>query len=215
LTTQPHFIPLIDGEIRSIVSSCALNSVMVFVRGSVVSSSDPSTMRFLAPLFAGYIGRSTFAGYPFGGYNSQSRTFSKRYVVDGVDPAAGAEFSLINTAGLIQRLVGIQFKLVTDVNVANRTVRVAFRFGSFERVVFGTVQVASETKYYEAYVNFPFEYNRDYNGIDEVFVTALPDNWEMNTSNHRINIEVENMQAGDQLSQIILHIDRWFNDEIN
>jgi hypothetical protein len=130
-------------------------------------------------------------------------------VIAGTQPAAGAGFSIANDSRFASRLLTITFRFVTSAVVANRSVtvntddaggNVVTRSGS------GAVVQASTTAF------FSFDVHKggaDWDSNNFLFI-PLADRWLH--SGEAWSIAVQNIDAGDQLSQIVLAFERLQSD---
>jgi hypothetical protein len=130
-------------------------------------------------------------------------------VVLGTQPAAGAGFSIVNDSRFASRLRTITFRFVTSAVVANRSVtvntddaggNVVTRSGS------GAVVQASTTAL------FSFDVHKggaDWDQNNLLFI-PLADRWLH--SGEAWSIALLNADAGDQLSQIVLFLERLQSD---
>lgn len=126
----------------------------------------------------------------------------------GTSPAAGANFSLQNTGLQDSRLLSITFKLVTDGNAASRYVSVDYNDGNSHLFVRNGIQgaVAASTT-----ALFSFNSHRtisEANANNEVFAPLQP---ALIQSTQSIGINVANIQATDQLSQIVMLWERYIS----
>jgi len=130
-------------------------------------------------------------------------------VVLGTSPAAGANFTVANDSRFASRLLTITFRLVTSAVVANRSVtvntddsggNVVTRSGS------GAVVLASTTAF------FSFDVHKggaDWDANNFLFI-PLADRWLH--SGEAWTIAVTNIDVADQLSQIVLLVERLQSD---
>jgi len=121
-------------------------------------------------------------------------------------PAAGANFSLALVSEYETRLRAILFTLVTDGNAANRAVTVDYADNA-GRVVcsngFGAVVVASTTQVCCGKAALGVS---DFAAGTTVFFPIEP---LFLDGGHAIQINVASKQAGDQLSAIVLTVERF------
>lgn len=126
-------------------------------------------------------------------------------VVYGDAPAAGANFSLTTPGRAGWKLLSLTFKLVTDANAANRSVTVDADDGNGKLFASNGMQgvvLASTTAL------FSFQANRgtsEANVNNQLFVPLLPVIFE---GGQKLQINVLNKQAGDQLSNIVAMFER-------
>jgi hypothetical protein len=128
----------------------------------------------------------------------------------GPDPAAGAAFSFDYPQNRVVVPLSLTFKFVTDANVANRTVRIEYDDGRgtpFYREVMGAVQAAATTAFYSAAVN------RGAADLDTNDFAALPLLAVPLVIGQALQINVTNIQAGDQISQVVMLFARLPLDE--
>lgn len=123
----------------------------------------------------------------------------------GTSPAAGANFSLTNPGRPGWLLVGVLFRLVTDANAANRSVTVDYDDGNGSLYMSNGIQgvVTANTT-----ALFAFDAHRDTseaNVNNQVFAPLYPAAFEPGT---KLQINVLNKQAGDQLDRIMLVYER-------
>jgi hypothetical protein len=133
-------------------------------------------------------------------------------VVRGDQPAAGASFSLTIAGVFAARLLALTYRLVTDANPANRAVTLDYDDGNgslFAREGAGLVVTASTTQ------DFAGQHRR---GVAE---------WAANTivfhpvpavilhQGQKLQLNVANIQAGDQLSRIVLRLERFPSDVLD
>lgn len=122
------------------------------------------------------------------------------YLVRGVDPAAGAEFTQAVDGNFWIVLLAFTVRLNTDANVAARTLRLEYR--------------DAEDNAYDVMGN-PVTYPASTTNEDFFFsIYQTRGEWEVSTSNlvplhplplpptHDFHVEVTNIQAGDTLTRI-------------
>jgi hypothetical protein len=122
-------------------------------------------------------------------------------VVLGASPAAGAGFSYQDSQGYATLLLSLTFRFVTDANAANRTVRVEYDDGNgskFYRTVDGTVQTANTTAFWGFAVGQP---STDFDTNNFLSAPLAP---LFIYPGQKAQVNVTNVQVGDQLSQIVL-----------
>jgi len=122
-------------------------------------------------------------------------------------PAAGSPAGLGIPGQTRILIVAATFRLVTDANGANRTVHMRFTDGTNTILEIGSpaVQTASITRDY----NFAIGIGSPYVGAtDDERVVPLPSELYLVTGWDTV-INVENIQAGDQLSEIFFTYQRW------
>jgi hypothetical protein len=123
----------------------------------------------------------------------------------GTSPAAGANFSFQVDSRWTARLIGITFTLVTDANVANRSATVDYSQpgrGVVHQDGPSVLQTASSTGVYNGVRGFgPSDWN-----------TGTPAWFNLNgfwlPGSFTIGITVASIQTGDQLSAIVLTVER-------
>lgn len=124
----------------------------------------------------------------------------------GTSPAAGANFALANSGLQDSRLLSVTFKLVTDANAANRYVSVDYNDGNGHLFVRNGIQGAVTAG---TTALFSFNSHRtvsEANANNEVFAPLQP---ALIQSTQSIGINIVNIQAGDQLSQIVMLWERY------
>lgn len=121
-------------------------------------------------------------------------------------PAAGAGVAYSIKGEYITRPVAITFRLVTDANVANRVAHVDFEDGNGGVYAFcsgGADQAAGLTWRYGFYPNAA----PTTSSVSPIKRTVpMPDVFL--SPGHLLRIVVDNIQVGDQLSQIFLVLDQ-------
>lgn len=133
-------------------------------------------------------------------------------VVRGAQPAAGTSFSLTIAGALAARLLSLSYRLVTDANAANRAVTIDYDDGNgglFAREGAGVVQLAATTQDYAG------QYRR---AVAEWAANTLvfhPVPQGVLLQGQKLQINVSNIQAGDQLSRIMLRFDRFPSDALD
>lgn len=126
-------------------------------------------------------------------------------IVPQTAPAAGANFSATSPGRLGWRLVGLLFRLVTDANVASRSVTVDYDDGNGTVFVSNGMQgvvTASTT------ARFAFDCERtvsEANANNQVFAPLRAIEF---MPGQKLQINVLNKQAGDQLDQIVSVFER-------
>jgi hypothetical protein len=129
-------------------------------------------------------------------------------VVVGTQPAAGASFAFAIAGQYVACLVGINYTLVTSAVVANRSVRVQYDDGSgnvFYEEASGAVVQASTTarvRHNESRHASDWDTNNNiYNPIEPLPLFG----------SQVVRINVQNIDAGDQLSGITMTFRRFFS----
>jgi hypothetical protein len=126
-------------------------------------------------------------------------------IVLGDKPAAGAGFTLTSPGRPGWRLVAVTFRLVTDANAANRSVTVDYDDGNGS--LFGSngmqgLVTANTTAL------FSFDRQRtvsEANTNSQVFAPLLPVEFQ---GGQKLQINVLNKQATDQLDRVVLVFER-------
>lgn len=124
----------------------------------------------------------------------------------GTQPAAGASFSLTVPGAFDTRLLSITYRLVTDANAANRAVTVDYDDGNgqlFAREGAGLVVTANTTQDFAGNVG---------RGVAEWAANTIvfhPLAESILEGGQKIQINVANIQVGDQLSRIVLKLERF------
>lgn len=127
----------------------------------------------------------------------------------GTQPSAGAGFSLSLDGRYTTRLVAITFRLVTDANAGTRTVRVAYKdaAGNLRAfVVAPLTQAASKTIDY----SFARGISAASSVADLMACAALAELFLDPTD--AIAVDIDTVKAGDQLSAIVLTVERFPTD---
>lgn len=122
-------------------------------------------------------------------------------VVLGTTPAAGASFSLTTPGRPGWLLVAVTFRLVTDANVADRAVTVDYDDGNgslFGSNGFGAVVTANTTELFAFQANVG---QAAWNTQGQAFVPLLPVEFQ---GGQKLQINLKNVQAGDQLDRIVM-----------
>jgi hypothetical protein len=130
--------------------------------------------------------------------------------VDGVAPAAGADYALTMEGRYVTRLLSVFVRLTTDANAANREVVLEYRTNEAERFALmgAPVQVTANDV-----VDFVFQTGQgqaEWSVDDSVVVPLLP---MFLVPTESIRLHVVNVQAGDTLTLIRLYWERWPTDE--
>jgi hypothetical protein len=126
-------------------------------------------------------------------------------LVPGTSPAAGANFSLTSPGRPGWKLVAVLFRLVTDANAANRSVTVDYDDGNGSLFVSNGIQgvvTASTTAL------FCFTSGRtvsEANVNNQVFAPLQPAEF---MGGQKLQVNVLNKQAGDQLDRVVLVFER-------
>jgi hypothetical protein len=126
-------------------------------------------------------------------------------IVKGDTPAAGANFSLTSPGRPGWKLVAVLFRLVTDANVANRSVTVDCDDGNGTLFLSNGIQgvVTANTT-----ALFSFAAGRaisEANVNNQVFAPLQPAEF---MGGQKLQINVLNKQAGDQLDRVVLVFER-------
>lgn len=130
-------------------------------------------------------------------------------LVYGAQPAAAAGFTLTNPGRLGWRLVGACFRFVTDANAANRYLSVDYNDGNglyAARNPFPQAVTLSTT------AEMSFQADRGSADWNANNFAAVPLQAFFFSPGQKLEINVTNAQAGDQLSRIVLVFER-FPDE--
>jgi hypothetical protein len=126
-------------------------------------------------------------------------------VVLGTAPAAGDNFSLTSPGRAGWLLLAVTFRLVTDGNAANRAVTVDYDDGNGALIAsngFGAVIAASTTELFAFQANVG---QAAWNTAGQAFAPLLPAEFQ---GGQKLQINVLNKQAGDQLDRIVLTFQR-------
>lgn len=120
-------------------------------------------------------------------------------------PAAGASFSLTSPGRDGWRLIAVHFQLVTDATVGNRAVTVDYDDGNGR--LFGSngtdvVVAATLTRVFRFQQNIGQPYS---NTSGQVFAPLLPVELQRG---QKLQVNVLNVQAGDQLSALLATFQR-------
>ena len=146
------------------------------------------------------------------GYNQHPYDITMRYhrTVHGTDPAAGASYQFAFPTRRVVMLQAFSFLLTTDANVANRYPNLLFFTGANLpfRAYTDRQLPASQTMRY----TYGFNYGTSF------ISTAVPNKWNVPIpgecvmgSDATIRIEVDNVQVGDQISEIYFSYVSWFD----
>ena len=119
--------------------------------------------------------------------------------VKGAQPAAAAHFSEAVGGGYLTRLITVFCRLVTDATAANRAVAVEYLDPESSRFLIAGAPVTQPASTTTDYAWQAFVGQSDWTVDDTVLVT-LPPLLLLPTMTWRIF--VDNIQAGDQLSQV-------------
>lgn len=125
------------------------------------------------------------------------------------DPAVADSFEILSPAGVLLRIIGFRFTFVTDANAAFRSVfyEIIDLTRIMTRVMHSTTQAANTTRYYTVWSGF--------SGIpdqsQDEYMFPFPVNY-FQERNFNIHVNVVNMQAGDQLSDIFYLAEEWIED---
>lgn len=129
--------------------------------------------------------------------------------VSGADPAAGSPFvvSTVDIPNQLYLLKGLRFTLACDANPANRRPYLIYGPTALYPMTWqiNNVQTAGQTR---TYVLVPGSSN-DILAISTNIYSNLPDGVRLNPINCPFYINIENIQVGDQLSQIFLYAYKW------
>jgi hypothetical protein len=131
-------------------------------------------------------------------------------IVPGVQPGAGAGFTFANDSRFASRLIAITFRFVTSAVAANRSVHVDTDDGSGNVVTrdgTGAVQLASTTGLY----SFSTERGSADWDQNNLVYAPLVGRWMEGPQN--VLITVGSIDAGDQLSQVVMFWERLHSDE--
>lgn len=122
-------------------------------------------------------------------------------VLLGDSPAAGSGFSITNPGRLGWLLVAVRFQLVTSAVVGNRNVTVDYEDGNgtiYMRHPFSAAQAAGATQLY----NLSERYGAPFAGSSGALFGGLnPMPFDVG---RKLQVNVAGMDAGDQLSSIVL-----------
>jgi hypothetical protein len=130
-------------------------------------------------------------------------------VQDLADPAPGILAGLTSPTNARILVVAVRLVLVTSAGGANRTVHLHYTDGTLDLFVTPApaVQTASSTREF----NFAIGSGGPFVGAtDDERVTPLPSQLFLGP-NFTLDIDVTNIQAGDQLSEIVYTYQKWFN----
>jgi hypothetical protein len=130
-------------------------------------------------------------------------------VVPGVQPAAGAGFTIANDSRYASRLLAVSFRFVTSAVVANRSVHVDTDDGGGNIVTrsgSGAVQQASTTAFY----SFSAQRGAADWDLNNFIYAPLTGRWMEGPQ--QVLISVGSIDVGDQLSQIVLFWERLYSD---
>lgn len=158
-------------------------------------------------LCQGYISRQSGIAYPRVQSDSEIGQAGKLELITVADPAAGANFSQAVPTGERWKLIYCRFKLVTSATVATRQVRlqVAPDAGSFPIAFLNEeTQTASVTNTY----NFSNFGSRISGPNASMTYPLIPANIEIPAAG-TIATSINNIQAGDQLSEIRIYIKKF------
>lgn len=114
-------------------------------------------------------------------------------------PAVGAGFTITPNTASDWLIRALTFQLVTDANAATRAVSLIVSNGSvnYRRLPAGTTQIASLTRVYSGSEGVSA-------GIatGSVITLTFPEAGILLPNGHTLTVDVENIQAGDQISAI-------------
>lgn len=131
----------------------------------------------------------------------------------GTQPAAGANFSFSMDSFWIQVLKTIRFQLVTDANAANRVVTVDYVDGNNSVIVSngpGLTMSASDTRTFQGKTNMGFsDWTTTSSDSTPIYFPIEP---LMLVGSWKVQINVANKQAGDQLSAIRMMFDQFTSE---
>lgn len=126
-------------------------------------------------------------------------------ILPGTAPSAGQSFSLTSPGRPGWRLIGVLFRLVTSATVADRAVTVDYDDGNgtlFGSNGFGAVVQASTTELFAFQANIG---QAAWNTAGQAFIPLMPVEF---LGGQKLQINVANVQAGDQLDRIVLTFER-------
>lgn len=127
----------------------------------------------------------------------------------GTTPAAGANFTWTTVNRTITELIAFRFTFTTDANVANRNITISLTNSgtTFLTLPCQNTITASLARAYNFYQGCPV-YGTLIQGTTEQ--NALPERLLL-TGPCTLIITVANIQAGDQLDNILITTNRWVN----
>lgn len=114
-------------------------------------------------------------------------------------PAAAAGFSVVPDTASGWLIRTLRFQLVTDANAADRAIMFAVTDGNAEywRSSAGAIQAASLTRVYGAHIGSPGAA-----AVGTFIGVRWPDDGLWIPKGSRLDVTIENVQAGDQVSLI-------------
>jgi hypothetical protein len=131
-------------------------------------------------------------------------------IVTGTQPAVGSGFSFANDSRFASRLLAISFRFVTSAVAANRSVHVDTDDGGGNVVTrdgSGAVQLAGTAALYS------FSVQRGAADWDQNNLLYVPLTGRWMEGPQNVLISVASIDAGDQLSQIVMLWERLHSDE--
>jgi hypothetical protein len=123
----------------------------------------------------------------------------------GETPAAGADFTLTSPGRPGYLLIAVTFRLVTDANAANRAVTVDYADENAPLMAsngVGFVVTANTTELFAFQANIG---QAAWNTAGQAFAPLLPAEFQ---GGQKLQINVLNIQAGDQLDRIVMTFKR-------
>lgn len=180
-----------------------------FERGQVYAKVSLRINTDLVHILAsGYVDRSKGLSWPASDYEPSASGIGRHQLLNGTDPAAGAEIDHSLPDNRFLKIRAIGFTLVTDANAADRRVHAQLQFAGVSvgfEFISDTLQVASTTRRYMLTATPAGNLAAD----DDIIIPIPPDlmigpSWSFNT-------ETENIQVGDNFGNQVFIVEQWFN----
>lgn len=203
-------MPVDSGYLISASANVVTTSVAhgeVFAQISLVRA-ETSTSGLEVALVANYVTSTTVRSWPHSPIVHPLETPGYKRIIGVTSPAAG-DPGFYNLATYETLYVyGVSFRLVTDANAANRQPSIALMVGATEyfHAISSLTQAASLTNdwYFTSWGK------EDFLALAHNHVN-MPPVWYNGEEAHGLNILVENIQVGDQLSNIRIFSEQYFN----
>lgn len=208
---QSFFVPLVEGWIESVSIGDAEYVVQrgrVFVQISIQSDDDDSVGSLphtilAADYFVSSVGMQ-WPGTPIRQFREGPGFLGSANIGN---PAAGANFTNTIDAGVVRRIMAVAFRLVTDATVATRTPGLEVVVGGIVAVspLPGATQAASQTK--------DFSFSDVGQGLvsTPVLSNCFPSDLYLKGGDV-LRSQVVGIQAGDQLSNIVMVYEEWVEE---
>lgn len=130
------------------------------------------------------------------------------FTEDTADPAAGSNFSINVPTGETWRIHAIQFRFVTSATVASRRVRVRATTGQLGFGIVSLIQTDQTASTTLDYSCAPYGQMVDEIDSSDAFIIIPNELWVV--SGGSISSSIRNIQAGDQVSNVELIVEKFF-----